>query len=107
MTYLAVTAINRSNRTETVHGTSSTDEERARAVDTEFLSRAKSIEPFTSKPAATGMILETRTGLEAEPGAAHLIIMSNAGTVAESRENESGSATGQFLFEPRPTTFER
>jgi hypothetical protein len=76
-------------------------------VDTEFLSRGKSIEAFTSKPAATGMILETRAGLEGEPGAEHVIIMSNAGAVAESRENESGSATGQFLFEPRPNMFER
>lgn len=103
MTYLAVTAVNRPNKAETVQAIPSTEEENTRGADAESLNRGKSIKAIISQPTATGIILETPAGSEAAPVTGQVISISNAEVVAESLENESGSAAGPLLVDRRAT----
>jgi hypothetical protein len=107
MTYLALTAVNRPNKTETIEEIPSTEQESVDGSNAESPNRGKNIDAIISLPTAAEVIFEKRTGLETASVTRQVIPTSNTVIVAEGGENEGGPAADQLLFDRRATIFDR
>jgi hypothetical protein len=104
MTYLAVTA---SNRTEINDSAPIAVEESARTTDAEPPIEGSSIRAIASQTNAKRILFEARTDLETEPLATPLISTRHADVVAQSLRNEGGSTADQLLSDHRANEVDR
>lgn len=101
ITYLAVTATNRTETANLDGNAPITEEESVRGAiaDTKSVGGEESIKSIASQRIPAAIILQAPMGLETEPVTGKAVTMSDTESMAESWENESGSAMGQRPFD--------
>ena len=107
MTYLAVTAVNRPNKSETIQEIRSAEKESIEDAGAESPYKGKNTKAIISESTAIEVILEPTTVLETASAMGRVIPTSKTVVVAESREIEVGSAADQLLFDGGATVLDR
>jgi hypothetical protein len=107
MAYLAVAAANRTNKSETIQEIPRTPQGSVDGANAESPNRGKFIDEIISQPTPAEIIFKARRRFGTSPVTGQVIALNTTGIVAESQENEGGSAADQLLLGGGATMLDR